>query len=221
MIFSDPEVSKFVRDNFVAAWESVRPVPIVEIDFGNGNKLKRTLNGNIATYLCMPDGRVLDIVTGLVEPKAYLRELKYAINLYRAARYGFEKTVLAYHKDNLKETTRYEMEVPDYAKSRIEQPMKKAVHLELALFADELERRDVGKEAIERPMRKMTEEEKLLRDDTRLNLIERRPAVHAILSKKIVVPADLTKRLYKDVLHCDLDDPYLGLATKAFNGGGY
>jgi hypothetical protein len=227
VIFSDPEVSAFIRTHFVAAWESVRPVPVVEIDFGNGHKLKRTLNGNIATYICAPDGRVLDIIPGLVEAKAYLRELQYALNLYRAAEHDLERVVLDFHKSNLKEATRYEMGVPDYAKARIERPMKKAVSLELDLLLEEAEKEeernypDTAKRMIERPMRRMTEEEKLLKDDTRLNLVERRPAIHRMLSEKLLKPSDLTKRLYKDVLHCDLDDPYLGLATKAFGGGGY
>ena len=47
-------------------------MPTVEIDFGNGRKLKRTVNGNIATYVCSPDGRVLDIIPGLNSPEAYL-----------------------------------------------------------------------------------------------------------------------------------------------------
>ena len=47
MLFSNPEISAFIRKNFVAAWESVRPVPVVSIDFGNG----KTLDGDIISPL--------------------------------------------------------------------------------------------------------------------------------------------------------------------------
>ena len=45
--------------------------------------------------------------------------------------------------------------------------------------------------------------------------------IHRILSEKVVRPAEITKRIYKEALHCDLEDPYLGLISGAFNGGAY
>lgn len=193
MLFSNPEVAAFIRENFHAAWESIRPVPVVTIDFGNGKTLKRTLNGNVATYLCAPDGRVIDVIPGLVEPKAYLRELRAGMELWRTAeRNGFDATVLAHHRSN---------------------PAPR--------FVPELDRRDYAKARIETPVREMTEEDRLLAADTRLNLVTRKPLIHKLLSEKIVRPADVCRRLYRDVLHCDLDDPYLGLAVKAFGGGAY
>ncbi len=191
MIFSDPAVSAFIRGNFAAAWESVRPVPVVEIDFGNGAKLKRTVNGNIATYLCAPDGRVLDIIPGLNEPRAYLEALREGLRLHRAT----ENAVLAHHAARLKAPAR---------------PV--------------LDRRDVGKAVVEMPVKHALipkGDAALLAADTEINRRERKPLVHAILSEKAWRPAQLTKRIYKDVLHVDLDDPHLGLVTTAFNGGAY
>ena len=52
MLFSNPAISKYIGENFLAAWESVRPVPVANIDFGNGRTLRRTLKGNVATYGC-------------------------------------------------------------------------------------------------------------------------------------------------------------------------
>ena len=191
MIFSDPAVAACIRNNFVAAWESVRPVPVVEIDFGNGAKLKRTVNGNIATYLCAPDGRVLDIIPGLNDPKTYLAALQDGLRLLPAS----PETVLAHHRGS----------------RTVARPPAR-------------QRLDVGKAMVEMPVKHAfvpKTDADLLAADTEINLKERKPLVHAILAEKAYRPADLTKRLYKDVLHVDLDDPYLGLVTTAFNGGAY
>ncbi len=193
-----------MRESFVAAWESVRPVPVVTIDFGNGRTLTRTVNGNVATYVCAPDGRVIDIIPGLNAPEAYLADLKHALNLYRASLAKFDRIVLDYHLANGASPVRYEMRRNDFAKRAIEQPVL------VALGAKKPE-----------PGAGATEEERLLAADTELNRRERKPLVHAILAEKICRPAEITKRVYKDVLHCDLEDPYLGLASKAFGGGAY
>ena len=235
MLFSDARVSAFVRDQFVAAWESVRPVPLVEIDFGNGRKIKRTVNGNIATYICAPDGRVIDIIPGLNSPEAYLQDLKYALNLFRASLAAFDKTILDYHKENLTTPTVYEYVHNDYAKARVERWMKMSIDKRQEL----VERKGLGvkivpapydrpalpdpaKREIEGPVRTISAEEAaVLAADTEINRQERRPILHKILSEQVYRPAEITKRVYKEALHCDLDDPYLGLISSAFNGGAY
>jgi hypothetical protein len=193
VLFSDRKVSSFIRSNFVAAWESVRPVPTVEIDFGNGRKLKRTVNGNIATYICAPDGRVVDVIPGLNTPEAYLDSLRAALSLYRASLASFDKTVTEHHAS-----------------------------AKVVVAAPKQPRLDVSKAAIELPVKRLTaEEEAILAADTEINRKERKPIIHRILAEKVFRPADITKRIYKDALHCDLDDPFLGLVSTAFNGGAY
>jgi hypothetical protein len=233
VLFSNPEVSAFVRANFVAAWEAVRPVPIVEIDFGNGRKIKRTVNGNIATYICDPSGRVIDVIPGLNTPEAYLQDLRYALNLWRASLAAFDKTILEYHKENLTTPTVYEWVRNDQAKSFNERLLRMSLdkRAEMAerkglsgnrIVPAPYDRADVGKREVEAPVKRLTAEEAaVLAADTELNRKERKPVIHRILSEKIVKPADITKRIYKDALHCDLDDPYLGLISSAFNGGAY
>ncbi len=195
MLFSDPRVSAFVRGNFIAAWESVRAVPLVEIDFGGGRRLKRTVNGNIATYLCSPDGRVLDVIPGLNAPEAYLADLRGALVLYQASRGAFEKTVLDHHF------------------------LQGAAPARKPAAAPRL--KDVGKRMVELPVMNLRPEAELLAADTEFNRKERKPILHRILSEQIWRPAEITKRVYKEALHCDLDDPYLGLRSGAFNGGAY
>ncbi|MBW3541776.1 MAG: hypothetical protein KY476_16030 [Planctomycetes bacterium] len=86
MLFSNAEISAFINQNFEPAWESVRPVPMVRIDFGNGTTLTRTLNGNIATYICRADGVVLDVIPGVYDPATYLERLQQAVLLERWVR---------------------------------------------------------------------------------------------------------------------------------------
>lgn len=231
MIFSDDRISSFVREHFVAAWESVRPVPVAEIDFGGGRKIRRTLNGNIATYICAPDGRVLDVIPGLNSPESYLEDLRYALNLYQASLAGFDKIVLEYHRANLAAPTVYEWVRQDYSKSMIEQLMRMSLDLRREL----VERKGIGlhlapgpyappatppaPEGTRRPVQALSAEESaILAADTEINRRERRPIVHRILSEKIVRPENIYRRIYKEALHCDLDDPYLGLVTGAFQG---
>ncbi|MGB7416790.1 MAG: hypothetical protein WA902_21520, partial [Thermosynechococcaceae cyanobacterium] len=45
-LYPNAEVSKYLRDRYILHWQSVRPVPKVTIDYGDGRKLQRTLTGN-------------------------------------------------------------------------------------------------------------------------------------------------------------------------------
>lgn len=87
MLFSHPALARYLSERFECAWESVRPVPKVTIDFGNGRTLKRTLNGNILTWFCDPQGRVVDLVPGIVSPRAYAKRASRALALFKTMTY--------------------------------------------------------------------------------------------------------------------------------------
>lgn len=70
-LYSNKDISNFLRDNYVLHWQSVRPVPRVTIDFGDGRKLERTLTGNSAHYVSASDGTPLDVLPGLYSPLAF------------------------------------------------------------------------------------------------------------------------------------------------------
>ena len=89
MLFSSDSVASYINSCFEPVWESVRPVPIVTIDFGNGEKITRTLHGNIATYLCNAQGTVYDILPGIYEPIEYLNQLNQFALLFRHANQQF------------------------------------------------------------------------------------------------------------------------------------
>ena len=50
-LYSDPAIADRLRQDFVLHWQSVRPVPKITIDFGDGRKLERTITGNSAHCL--------------------------------------------------------------------------------------------------------------------------------------------------------------------------
>ncbi len=81
-LYSNKEISDFLRTNFILHWQSVRPVPRVTIDFGDGRKLERTLTGNSAHYVLASDGTPLDVLPGLYSPLAFRQWLWNAADFY-------------------------------------------------------------------------------------------------------------------------------------------
>jgi hypothetical protein len=80
-LYSNKEISDYLRGNFVLHWQSVRPVPRVTIDFGDGRKLERTVTGNSAHYALASDGTPLDVLPGLYGPQKFLNWLHTTRNL--------------------------------------------------------------------------------------------------------------------------------------------
>ena len=83
VLYSNTEVSAVLRDRFVLHWQSVRPVPTVTIDFGDGRKLERTLTGNSIHYILDSQGRPIDALPGLYGPQAFLRGLTNAETFFK------------------------------------------------------------------------------------------------------------------------------------------
>lgn len=81
-LYANVEISDYLRENFVLHWQSVRPVPKVTIDFGDGRELERTVTGNSAHYLLSADGRPIDVLPGLYGPKWFHNWLKSSVSLH-------------------------------------------------------------------------------------------------------------------------------------------
>ncbi|QDU30045.1 hypothetical protein ETAA8_51630 [Anatilimnocola aggregata] len=80
-LYANRDVSELLRENFVLHWKSVRPVPRVTIDFGDGRKLERTLTGNSIHYVLTSDGQIVDALPGLYGPAAFMSQLKTSLQL--------------------------------------------------------------------------------------------------------------------------------------------
>lgn len=75
-LYPNAEISQELRNNFILHWQTVRPVPKVTIDFGDGRKLERTITGNSIHYILDSSGRPIDAIPGLYGPKAFLKQLQ-------------------------------------------------------------------------------------------------------------------------------------------------
>ncbi len=81
MLYPDPEIGALLREGFILHWRSVRPVPIVTIDFGDGRRIERTLTGNSVHLVLDPQGRPIDAVPGMYPAAAFLQALQGALEL--------------------------------------------------------------------------------------------------------------------------------------------
>ncbi|MCA9607876.1 MAG: hypothetical protein KC619_19840, partial [Myxococcales bacterium] len=75
VLYSDPEVARTLREQFVLHWSSERPAPRIEIDMGDGRRMVRTITGNSAHYVLDADGRPLDVIVGLYAPDHFREAL--------------------------------------------------------------------------------------------------------------------------------------------------
>lgn len=176
-MFSNETIASLINDQFEPVWESVRPVPQVTIDFGIGKIVKRTLHGNVATYACTADGRVIDVLPGIYDPETYEDELNQMVELH--------------HRD---------------LNACRSDPISQFHRAQLTLFADTDSAPAVTTEIVD-----------TLALDTRHNQQVRRRAIHEYLRDwREIKPDEMKPWLYREVLHADLDDPYLGLGHALF-----
>jgi len=75
VLYPNAEVSKYLRDNYILHWQTVRPAPRITIDFGDGRKIERTITGNSIHYILDENGAIIDALPGLYSPKAFLKYL--------------------------------------------------------------------------------------------------------------------------------------------------
>lgn len=76
LLYTNAEISSYLRENYILHWKSVRPAPRITIDFGDGRKIERTVTGNSIHYILDSDGQIIDALAGLYSPEAFLSYLK-------------------------------------------------------------------------------------------------------------------------------------------------
>ena len=77
---ANPAVGKYVNEYFASSFQKVGTFRIVG---------KQKQGGNVATYFCAPDGRILHVVAGPVNAAVLLREAKWVVE---TAQTGIEKS---------------------------------------------------------------------------------------------------------------------------------
>lgn len=99
ILYTDPKISKYLRENYILHWRSVRPAPRITIDFGDGRKIERTITGNSIHYIIDADANIIEAIPGLYSPESFLGYLTRANEAYRSARMlSPDQRALAYMK---------------------------------------------------------------------------------------------------------------------------
>jgi hypothetical protein len=222
VLFSSDTVANAINAQFEPVWVSVREVPTVTIDFGNGSKILRTLNGNVATYALDAEGNVIDILPGIYLPDAYLEQLDQMAKLHRYITFAPEKRhferLSEYHSKQAsligagKEPGKIVVDfLAAVSKARIENPLKFAIGDAAVILGGNQTSAPKSADSKEAETLRGWKE---MREDTKINETIHRKAIHEHLAKAGKVTSnDVTKWLYKNILHADLDDPTLGLGA--------
>jgi len=124
VLLSDPDVVRTLNERVVAYWESVRPVPKVTIDFGDGRVLHRTLGGNTVMLLCLPDGRVLDAFPGIYAPRDFLPALERSLAFAADFR---DEAFVAWHRERATQAVAAERIRITTSKAFVESPLLEAL----------------------------------------------------------------------------------------------
>jgi len=222
-LFSRADVAGLIDACFEPVWEMVRTVPRVTIDFGNGRVVRRTLHGNIATYVCNSDGKVLDVLPGIYEPQAYMAQLTqftYLAKYVKQAPSGQQAAKLSVYHEAQRAALAKNQPAPILINTA--GISKRAIEERIILAAMPAARQRAALQRITAPPVHQEASQlaswELLATDTRINETRRRLLIHAKLANgTMVAPAAITRWVYKDVLHTDLDDPYLGLGKLLFS----
>ena len=103
VLYADEAISGQMREDWVLHWQSVRPVPKVTVDFGDGRRLEGTITGNSLHYLLDSRGRVLDAIPGLYAPEIFREALSsgesMARDLRRSSDEDFSAALAEHHLD--------------------------------------------------------------------------------------------------------------------------
>lgn len=232
MLLSNETFASYVKENFVASWEEVRPVPKVTIDFGNGETLERTIAGNTVMYVVEPDGSVLDAYPGVYLAEDLLPQLEgviaYREHVNKDSSLVPGEAFSAWHRARL--ATESLGDSMTFSKAMPEAPLLKALDLEYKETppsgAGEIARRarDISKTAdgdkVARELAGSDDPGAVVAADSKVNIRDIRPIIRAILAQEDLdhTVESLTRPLYIDVLDINIDDPYLGLAGPGIPG---
>jgi hypothetical protein len=204
VLFSQAETAAWIDGRFEAAWRSLHPVPLVTVDFGDRRTVTRTLHGNVVTWICTPDGEIVDGLPGLYDASTYrarLEEIAALADRIRTLPAAERRAAVAdHHRGRSDREAR--ARAPAMSKRAIERPLERAFRNPPA------------------PPAALLAPAAALAADTRLNEAEARPALHTLLlDSGPSRPADVERKVYREILHVDLDDPWLGLAPALFDPG--
>lgn len=220
ILYSDRTISKELRERFVLHWQSVRPVPVLTIDMGDGRRIVRTITGNSVHYVLDEDGRPLDAIPGLYSPRAFLAAIRAARALYES--HPDAASLAAYHRANLRSD---QAPLPaDAARLAVTKSIVEVPPLEAALLAgadgsgivfDEntlaLIRSKHGTKNLDALLAKLR---RSIAADTNMNETTLRPRLRRWFANGEVTTVDaLNDRVYREVFLMAPEDVWMGLVA--------
>ena len=101
-LYPEPEISALLRSRFILHWQSVREVPIVTVDFGDGRRLRQPIIGNSVHLVLTEQGKVFDALPGLVTPREFVNWINSVsdlhLQIHRLDLEASEQTIQAWHR---------------------------------------------------------------------------------------------------------------------------
>jgi hypothetical protein len=241
MLYPDPAIASRLRDNFVLHWQSVRDVPIVTIDFGQGRKLEQPLTGNSVHLVLDSQGQPFDAMPGLVSPAAFAYWLDDTTNFWNTTKHQSDETfwfaVQEYHRHRATSrrgatplAIRADQSVADLNPLDL-QWSQLAAEQSVQLAATSLRLLDVQRPAeaamlitaskyiAEVPLMRMVQPvETAVGRDTVFNLYALQTKLDDWFGAN-AVPLEyhaVTNRIYAELFLMPLDDPWLGLSPSSY-----
>jgi hypothetical protein len=242
LLYSDPAIAAILRDKYVLHWHSVRDVPVITIDMGDGRRIRQTITGNSVHYLLAADGTVLDVLPGLYSPDAFRAQLEQWQVLQEMFAANGSEALRAYHNAWV---PRFELAVAQVpaafraeTKGILEMPMLNQLTLDAKAppVAETIARdpwRRIGEEqkdnvhfsegslALMRTKQPLTEEmldnlRRTVATDTAYNEGELHRRAHEWFANGEVRDlASLNERVYAELFLTPSSDPWLGLQPRS------
>ena len=244
-LFKDPEFKKLISTDVIPAWEMVRAVPKIEIDLGDGKKIKRTVRGNAVMYLCNSEGRVIDAYPGVYTAADFMPAIRESMGFANAD----TKSIMDFHRENGKMITRTEVTM---GKAMVESPTlnligAKAISGKVSNSGGgSTERKvflDAARQLTDMSLRPMTSEDviarvtgkpsegrdpaeiaqEIIRNDSKTNMTRVRPVIHLwfVSETELPTPAQAREAVLETILKIPYKDPYFGLKDVLLPGTPY
>ena len=154
VLYANTQIRERLHDRFVLHWKSVRPVPRITVDFGDGRKLESTVTGNSIHYILDSNGDLIEALPGLYDPVTFQRNLTDAETLLKSltGKVGRERQVLLanYYLDRMnKISLAWQEDIKQFA-SKV--PERLRVHPSQDFDAVSVGPAAITKMSMERPM---------------------------------------------------------------------
>ncbi len=239
-LYANQAVASYLRDHYVLHWQSVRAVPVITIDFGDGREIQSTITGNSIHYILDPQGRLIDGLPGMYGPAAFLSHLKEARAIVDElpATDAFQAALASWHTKRMEaidatwtedmrrlgrsetpqtasDNTWRRLAALHLADARLDESSRRMIqskHSHLALLAMDNAR---SKAVVESPLLRLVRTfERSIAEDTVRNEHTMHRQIHAWLAEGQPDVDAFNHRVYAQLFLTPADDPWLGLLPR-------